>query len=99
MNLPALYQLLASRADAAGIICLPSWDDIARAAEVHPTEDTMAFRALINKGAVERIDLGPATCGDYAYRVRRPLAHAADAFVACLRTIGATVRHLDLQPA
>lgn len=99
MNLLALYQHLAACAGTDGVITMPTWESIAKAAQVQPTEDTQAFRALVQKGAIERRPLGADASSDSVYVVRRPAATARDAFAACLRTIGATVHHLDLEPA
>ena len=90
MNLPRLFDLLLSRANSAGEINLPTWTDIAAAAEVSETDDTMAFRALVEKGAVKR-ELVPNTFGDYRYFIRRPLEGREEAFRNCLRTVGASV--------
>lgn len=90
MNLPRLYDLLLSRSNAAGEISLPAWPDIAAAAEVPETEDTTAFRALVEKGAVKREPVAN-TFGDYRYFIQRPIDGQDDAFRTCLRTVGATV--------
>jgi len=90
MNLPALYVLLASPkcTNADGTCRLPSWEAIAREAEVDAVNDTYAIRALVEKGALLRIFLNN-TYGDFDYRVVRPRPEQRDAFFVALRTVGA----------
>ena len=92
MNLPALYDLLAARTNPDGSIRLPIWSEIAKTAEVDPLEDTYALRALIEKGAIDRVTI-PNSYGDCEYVLRRPAQGLRDAFYTRLRTIGATVHH------
>lgn len=88
MNLPALYDYLANCADSEGEVHNFSWERVAQAAQVDPLEDTTAFRALIEKGAMLRIPLRNSF-GDVRYVLQR---HPnMDAFYAALRTVGARV--------
>jgi DNA-binding transcriptional regulator YhcF (GntR family) len=94
MNLNRLYALLASRTNADGTIRLPSWHDIAAAAEVAPEDDTRAFRALRERGLIESRTI-PNSYGDQQYKLRRPAPEYVDAVAAMLRIPdGASVRHL-----
>lgn len=93
MNLNALYDLVASRANPQGLIDLPTWSDIARVAEVNEYDDALALRGLIDKGAIDRIPVRN-TFGDYRYMLRRPAEGMENAFRAQLRNIGGNVRSL-----
>ena len=91
MDLANLYRLFARRAAASGEVRnFPSWDDIAEAARVNPLDDAAAVRALIEKGALRRIPLGPGTFSDYRYQVVVPRPDAVAGFEHALRTIGAS---------
>lgn len=96
MNLNSLYNLLAARTNPDGSICLPSWHDIAAAAECDPLDDARALRSLIEKGAVNRVPVRN-TFGDFNYVLRRPAPGFERMFEIGLRTLGATVGHI-LQP-
>lgn len=93
MNLPALYQLFARHACANGEVKnFPSWEKIAETAEVDPLDDAAAVRALIEKGALISIPLGPATFSDYRYVLKSPRIDAVENFRVALVTIGASVK-------
>lgn len=96
MNLNRLYSLLATRTNPDSSIDLPTWHDIAAAAECDPLDDARALRSLIEKGAVNRISVRN-TFGDFNYILRRPAPGFERMFEIGLRTLGATVAHI-LQP-
>jgi hypothetical protein len=98
MNLPALYRLFAQHACRNGEIKnFPSWEKIAEAAEVDPLDDAAAVRALIEKGAIVKTPLGPATFSDYRYVIKAPRVDAVKCFHDALSTIGACVKPYILE--
>lgn len=93
MNLPALYQLFARHACKDGEVKnFPSWEKIAEAAEVDQLDDSAVVRALIEKGALVSVPLGPATFSDYRYLLRSPRTDAVEDFHRALTTIGASCK-------
>lgn len=88
MDLVSLYSYLESCSDKSGEVGSFSWERVAQAAKVHPLEDTTAFRALIEKGAMRRVTVRN-TFGDVRYILARPTNR--DAFNVALRTVGARV--------
>ena len=91
MDLPNLYRLFANCADVDGNVTnFPTWDRIAESAKVDPLDDAKAVRALIEKGAMQRIPVGAGLWRDYNYRIVRPRPDGVACFEHALMTIGAS---------
>jgi hypothetical protein len=93
MNVVSLYEALAQRVDREGCVRLPDWDEIARLAEFPADRGLDALRALIERGAIDRVWLAN-TWGDCAYRLRRPLLGQRRDFISALVKPDGTVRDL-----